>query len=48
MAFEPPERDGVLATNAAPLDDAPASGGERGVDALSSRFGFLHDKLALN
>ena len=40
-----PERDRILAPDAAALDDAPARRRERGVDVLGSGFGFVHGRF---
>ena len=37
-----PERDRILAPDAAALDDAPARRLQRGIDVLGSGFGFVH------
>ena len=45
LAFEPAQRDRVFAADAAAFDDAPAGGGERGVDVFGSGFGFVHGEF---
>jgi hypothetical protein len=44
-AFEPAERDEILAADAAAFDDAPTGRAERGVDVLGARLGFVHFKI---
>jgi len=42
LPFEAAERDGIFAQDAAAINDAPACGGEGGVDVFGSGFGFVH------
>ena len=42
LALDSAQRDGILATNAATLHNAPSRRSERGVDVLGSGFGFVH------
>ena len=43
VAFDAAGRDGILAPDAAALDDAPARRFQRGIDVLGSGFGFVHE-----
>ena len=42
LALDSAQRDGILATNAATLHNAPSRRSERGVDVLGSGFGSPH------
>jgi hypothetical protein len=42
VAFDATERNRVLATNAASVNNAPARRSEGGVDVFGSGFGFVH------